>query len=69
MSNQGVWKKVEEKVELVDEGDILRPLKKLHARYIAEAEIRERAALEAGKPGMNHFYRDAATNIGGLLGQ
>ena len=69
MSNQAAWTKVVEKVELVDEGDILRPLKKLHARYIAEAEIREQAALEAGKPGMAVYYRRAATNIGRLLEQ
>ena len=69
MSNQGVWKKVEETVELVDEGDVLRPLKRLHARYIAEAEIREQAALEAGKPETMWYYRQAAVNIERLLGQ
>ena len=69
MSNQGVWTKVVETVELEDTGDILRPLKRLHARYIAEAEIRELAALEAGHPGANDYCRTAATNIGRLLEQ
>lgn len=69
MSNQAAWTKVVETVELEDTGDILRPLKRLHAKYIAEAEIREIAARDAGKPTMAVFYRTAATNIGRMLGQ
>ena len=69
MANQTAWTKVVEKVELEDTGDILRPLKKLHARYIAEAKIREQAALEAGAPKLAAYYRQAAVNIGRLVGQ
>ena len=63
MSNQPVWAKVEEKVELVDTGDILAPLGRVRQQYLNRATKHELA----GKPERAAYYHEQADNIAALL--
>jgi hypothetical protein len=66
------WAKVDRSVTMVDEGDILTPLRRVYDRYILKSiELYEKAVENADKRSAicaaADYYRHAAEDIQGLL--
>jgi hypothetical protein len=67
------WAKVDHSVTMVDEGDILTPLRRVYDRYIQKSqELYEKAVENADKRAAicaaADYYRRAAEDIQSLLG-
>jgi type VI protein secretion system component VasK len=63
-AQMGAWKKVEAKVESVDTGDILNPLRRVQQQYLDQAAKHE----AAGKLERAAYYHEQAINVGRMLG-
>jgi hypothetical protein len=67
------WVKVDRSVTMVDEGDILTPLRRVYDRYIQKSiELYEKAVENADKRAAIYaaadYYRRAAEDVQRLLG-
>ena len=67
------WAKVDRSVTMVDEGDILTPLRRVYDRYIQKSiELYEKAVENADKRAAifvaADYYMRAAEDVQGLLG-
>ena len=67
------WVKVDRSVTMVDEGDILTPLRRVYEKYVQKSiELYEKAVENADKRvaicATADYYRRAAEDVQGLLG-